>query len=124
MITLLLILALVIAVIAVIFALQNTAAVSVSFFVWQFNQSLALVLLLAAFVGVIIGLLTILPGSIKTRWQLAARNKKIALLEKEIEELKQKLTSAEQRLQALQLTPPAEQNSSSPTPPQPQDSSG
>lgn len=94
------------------------------FFVWQFNQSLALVLLLAAFVGVIIGLLTILPGSIKTRWQLAARNKKIALLEKEIEELKQKLTSAEQRLQALQLTPPAEQNSSSPTPPQPQDSSG
>jgi|UniRef100_A0A7C4Q446 uncharacterized integral membrane protein len=124
MITLLLILALVIAVIAVIFALQNTAAVSVSFFVWQFNQSLALVLLLAAFVGVIIGLLTILPGSIKTRWQLAARNKKIASLEKEIEELKQKLTSAEQRLQALQLTPPAEQNSSSPTPPQPQDSSG
>ncbi|MFZ6021833.1 MAG: LapA family protein [Chloroflexota bacterium] len=124
MITLLLILALVIAVIAVIFALQNTAAVSVSFFVWQFNQSLALVLLLAAFVGVIIGLLTILPGSIKTRWQLAARNKKIASLEKEIEELKQKLTSAEQRLQALQLTPPAEQNSSSPTRPQPQDSSG
>lgn len=55
MITLLLILALIIAVIAVIFALQNTAAVSVSFFVWQFNQSLALVLLLAAFVGVIIG---------------------------------------------------------------------
>ncbi len=52
MITLLLILALIIAVIAVIFALQNTAAVSVSFFVWQFNQSLALVLLLAAFVGV------------------------------------------------------------------------
>lgn len=124
MITLLLILALIIAVIAVIFALQNTAAVSVSFFIWQFNQSLALVLLLAAFVGVIIGLLTILPGSIKTRWQLAARNKKIASLEKEIEELKEKLTSAEQRLQALQLTPPAEQSSASPTPPVQQDSSG
>lgn len=124
MITLLLILALIIAVIAVIFALQNTAAVSVSFFIWQFNQSLALVLLLAAFVGVIIGLLTILPGSIKTRWQLAARNKKIASLEKEIEELKEKLTSAEQRLQALQLTPPAEQSSPSPNPPVQQDSSG
>jgi uncharacterized integral membrane protein len=112
MITLLLILALIIAVIAVIFALQNTAAVSVSFFVWQFNQSLALVLLLAAFVGVIIGLLTILPGSIRTRWQLAARNKKIASLEKEIEELKEKLTSAEQRLQALQSTPPVGQSES------------
>jgi uncharacterized integral membrane protein len=124
MITLLLILALIIAVIAVIFALQNTAAVSVSFFIWQFNQSLALVLLLAAFVGVIIGLLTILPGSIKTRWQLAARNKKIASLEKEIEELKEKLTSAEQRLQALQLTPPAEHSSPSPNPPVQQDSSG
>lgn len=124
MITLLLILALVIAVIAVIFALQNTAAVSVSFFVWQFNQSLALVLLLAAFVGVIIGLLTILPGSIKTRWQLAARNKKIASLEKEIEELKEKLTSAEQRLQALQLSPLAEPDSSSPAPPIKQESSG
>ena len=124
MITLLLILALIIAVIAVIFALQNTAAVSVSFFIWQFNQSLALVLLLAAFVGVIIGLLTILPGSIKTRWQLAARNKKIASLEREIEELREKLTSAEQRLQALQLTPPAEQSSASPTSPVQQDSSG
>ncbi len=114
MITLLLILALIIAVIAVIFALQNTAAVSVSFFVWQFNQSLALVLLLAAFVGVIIGLLTILPGSIRARWQLAARNKKIASLEKEIEELKEKLANAEQRLQALQLTPPTEKSDSIP----------
>lgn len=124
MITLLLILALIIAVIAVIFALQNTAAVSVSFFIWQFNQSLALVLLLAAFVGVVIGLLTILPGSIKTRWQLAARNKKIDSLEKEIKELKEKLANAEQRFQALQLTPPAEQSSTSPTPPVQQDSSG
>lgn len=114
MITLLLILALIIAVIAVIFALQNTAAVSVSFFVWQFNQSLALVLLLAAFVGVIIGLLTILPGSIKTRWQLAARNKKIASLEKEIEELKEKLASTEQQLQALQVSTPAKPNESLP----------
>ncbi|GIV66951.1 MAG: LapA family protein [Chloroflexota bacterium] len=114
MITLLLILALIIAVIAVIFALQNTAAVSVSFFVWQFNQSLALVLLLAAFVGVIIGLLTILPGSIRTRWQLAARNKKIASLEKEIEDLKEKLASAEQRLQTLQTIPPANQIETSP----------
>lgn len=114
MITLLLILALVIAVIAVIFALQNTAAVSVSFFVWQFNQSLALVLLLAAFVGVIIGLLTILPGSIRSRWQLAARNKKIASLEKEIEELKEKLASAEKQLRVLQSTPPAQESSSIP----------
>ncbi len=114
MITLLLILALVIAVIAVIFALQNTAAVSVSFFVWQFNQSLALVLLLAAFVGVIIGLLTILPGSIRSRWQLAARNKKIASLEKEIEELKEKLASAEKQLRVLQSTPPAQESGSIP----------
>ncbi|MFN7036312.1 MAG: lipopolysaccharide assembly protein LapA domain-containing protein [Bellilinea sp.] len=114
MITLLLILALVIAVIAVIFALQNTAAVSVSFFVWQFNQSLALVLLLAAFVGVIIGLLTILPGSIRSRWQLAARNKKIASLEKEIEELKEKLANAERQLRALQSTPPAQEGGSIP----------
>ncbi len=102
MITLLLILALIIAVIAVIFALQNTAAVSVSFFIWQFEQSLALVLLLAAFLGVIIGLLTILPSSIRTRWQLAARNKKISSLEKEIEDLKDKLNKAELRLQMLE----------------------
>ncbi len=105
MITILLILALLISVVAVIFALQNTAAVSVSFFVWQFEQSLALVLLLTALVGVLIGLLTILPGMIRTRWQLASRNKKIHQLEKEITETKIKLEAANQRIIALEQPP-------------------
>ncbi|MEN4011074.1 MAG: LapA family protein [Chloroflexota bacterium] len=111
MITILLILALLISVIAVIFALQNTTAVSVSFFIWQFEQSLALVLLLTALAGVLIGLLTILPGMIRTRWQLASRNKKVSQLEKEMTETKIKLEAANQRIAtlekpALPVTPP------------------
>lgn len=105
MITILLILALLISVVAVIFALQNTDPVTVSFFIWQFEQSLALVLLLSVLVGVLIGLLTILPGMIRTRWHLASRNKKLNQLEKEVIETKIKLEAASQRIAALEKPP-------------------
>jgi putative membrane protein len=76
MITVFLVLGLIIAVVAVIFALQNTAAVTVSFFIWQFDQSLALVLLLAVALGVLIAVLTLLPTVIREKWQLSGRRKK------------------------------------------------
>lgn len=98
MVTLLLILALLIAVIAVIFALQNTMTVSVAFFVWQFEQSLALVLLLTVLLGVLIGLLTILPTVVRSKWQLSSKRKKLDALEKEVQALKIKLEDAERRL--------------------------
>ena len=110
MISILLILALLIAIVAVIFALQNTAAVTVSFFVWQFHESLALVLLLTIVVGVLIGIFTIMPGSIRNRWRLANQRKKVDTLEKMLQQEKIRREDAVRQLEVLKnppvVTPP------------------
>lgn len=106
MITFLLILALIVAVAAVVFALQNTAPVTVSFFVWQFkDQPLALILLLALAAGVLIGLLTILPGAVRNKWRTISQRKKIDGLEKNLQETQDRLEQARQELAALQAAP-------------------
>lgn len=106
MMSILLILALLIAIIAVIFALQNTTAVTVSFFVWQFDQSLALVLLLTLAVGVLIGIFTILPGSIRSKWRLSSQRKKMDSLEKTLQQEKIQREEALRQLELLK-NPPA-----------------
>ncbi len=119
--TFLLILALIVAVAAVVFALQNTAPVTVSFLVWQFkDQPLALILLLALAAGVIIGLLTILPGAIRNKWRTISQRKKIEGLEKNLQETQTRLEQVNQELAALQVmteTPPPAVALSSPAPP-------
>ncbi|HML39538.1 MAG TPA: LapA family protein [Bellilinea sp.] len=102
MITVFLVLGLIIAVVAVIFALQNTAAVTVSFFIWQFDQSLALVLLLAVALGVLIAVLTLLPTVIREKWQLSGRRKKIDALGKNLEEARVKLAEKDQKIKDLE----------------------
>ena len=57
-----LILALAFAIVAVIFALQNTAVVTVTFFSLSFEGSLALVILVVVAVGILIGVLVMAPG--------------------------------------------------------------
>lgn len=55
------ILALIIAILAVVFALQNADVIAVVFFTYSFEGSLALVLLVTFAVGVIVGVFFILP---------------------------------------------------------------
>ena len=95
MISVFLILALLIAVIAVIFALQNTTQVTIAFLLWQFDQSLALVLLLSLAIGVVIGLLTISPTVVKGKLAVSNQKKKIDSLEKEINQYKTKINDLE-----------------------------
>lgn len=102
MLTILLIIALLIAIVAVIFALQNTALVVVSFFAWQFEQSLALVLLFTVIVGVIIGILTVLPGALRSKWRVSSQRKKIDNLEKKLQEASVKRDELERQVIALQ----------------------
>lgn len=76
MATVYLILALVIAIIAVIFALQNTA------------------------IGVVIGFLFLAPSVVKSSFQVSGHRKRITLLEKELAEHKakvQRLTDEKQK---------------------------
>lgn len=111
MMSILLILALLIAIVAVVFALQNTAAVTVSFFVWQFDQSLALVLLLTVALGVLIGIFTVLPGALRSKWRLKSQRKKMDGLEKSLQQEKIQREDALRQLELLKnppvSTPPA-----------------
>jgi putative membrane protein len=94
--------ALIIAVIAVIFALQNIAAVTVTFFFWSFHGSLALVLLLSVAAGVLISLLASLPGLIRARLTVASQRKKLAVLESERSENTRKTEEAEKEVKTME----------------------
>ncbi|MBN1147118.1 MAG: LapA family protein [Anaerolineales bacterium] len=83
--------ALFIAILAIIFAVQNNDPVQVSFIKWDFDGSLALVLLIAMAAGALISFFASLPTNIKVRWALRNQKKKLAELEASLAEHKQKL---------------------------------
>jgi uncharacterized integral membrane protein len=120
--TVYLIFALLIAVIAVIFALQNTMTVTISFLAWEITGSLSLVLLVTLAIGAVIGLLVLTPSAIRSRIAVSRDRKRIGTLEKELDEQKMRIVDLEKPKPVVPvsetpertpaLTPPAE-------PPQP-----
>jgi uncharacterized integral membrane protein len=102
---LLLLLALLIAIVAVVFALQNSTPVFIRFFGWQTQESMALVLLITFTVGVLFGLLVSVPALIQ-------RMRKISQLKRQVDEqvhnltsMNHKLAEATTQLAALQADP-------------------
>ncbi len=81
-----LILALAIAVVAVFFALENPTMVTVSFFGYAVDGSLALFILIAVGVGALLGILLMAPGRIKSGLSNARSRKKIGSLEAKLTE--------------------------------------
>ncbi|MEA1939868.1 MAG: LapA family protein [Candidatus Caldatribacteriota bacterium] len=88
-----LILAIIIAIIAVIFALQNAATITVGFLMWKFESSLALVLLVAIALGIIISLLVSVPSRIKEIKVISSQKRKIKELESDLQEKSEKSDS-------------------------------
>jgi uncharacterized integral membrane protein len=86
-----LILALVIAIFAVIFSVQNNQDVSVALFSWQIDQPLSLVLLVTLGIGILIGWLFAAPSLVKNTFRASGQRKRIGALEKELEDHKAKL---------------------------------
>ncbi len=78
--------ALIIAILAVVFAIQNADIILVSFLVWQFQGSMALVLLLTFVLGFIAGLLIILPKLVKRSFMVSSQKKKLEESQKSLEE--------------------------------------
>ncbi|HOF03058.1 MAG TPA: LapA family protein, partial [Atribacterota bacterium] len=76
-----LLIAALIAVLAVIFALQNAVPITVSFLLWQVNSSLALILIVAFIAGVITSFLFNFLSHLR-------KNRKLISLEKPAEESK------------------------------------
>ena len=85
---LMLIFGIVFAIGAVTFALQNNVTVTVSVALWQFNGSLALVLLMALGLGVLITGLVSSPTVIRRQWATARLRHQVTALEKDVAEQK------------------------------------
>ena len=81
---LMLILGIVFAIGAVVFALQNDALVVVTLALWRFEGSLAVVLLVALGLGVVITALLTTPAVIRGQWTGKRLRRQIADLERQV----------------------------------------
>ena len=69
----------------IIFALQNTMSVSLTFLGWQFESSLALLVLITFAIGVLISLLVSIPSAIKDGFRIMGLKKENRKLAEEVE---------------------------------------
>jgi uncharacterized integral membrane protein len=90
-----LILGLILSLAALVFALQNTQPVRISFLVWHINGSLALLLIIFFFVGLLAGILVILPGRIRSTLAMGRNNKELAEFKIKLDECRGKLEKFE-----------------------------
>jgi uncharacterized integral membrane protein len=68
----------------VVFTIQNTALVTVTFLVWDLNHSLAFVVLLAILAGVLISQFVAMPTRLKRKVEITNQTKKIKEMETEL----------------------------------------
>jgi putative membrane protein len=104
---LMLIVGILFAVIAVMFALQNSAVVTVTLGLWQFESSLAITLLICLGIGVLITALVTTPSIVGLNWNNSRLQKELAR-QKEQNELQAR------RIDALQAALPPD-NGDGPT---------
>ncbi|MBI3150482.1 MAG: LapA family protein [Betaproteobacteria bacterium] len=88
---LLLILGIIFAVGAVIFALQNNVTVMVTLAFWSFESTLAVVLLLTLGIGVLIAALVTTPRALRVQWNAARLRRQVAMLEERNAQLEKRL---------------------------------
>ena len=77
---------------AVLFALQNTATVAVSLAAWQVEGSLAMVLLVTLGLGVLIAGLISSPAVISRQWASVRLRRQVAELEQEVTKHQKRIT--------------------------------
>ena len=113
-----LLLALAVALVAVLFALQNVVPVTVSFLTWTFEGSLALMLFVALVAGALASFLASLPTLIGKRRSAGHAKKRIAELEASLSACRLQLENAQRQL-TEPPTSPLPAPPSAPPPPAP-----
>lgn len=78
------IIGMIIALVAVVFALQNSHPVQVEFLTWTLNCSMALLLLIVLAIGITTGLLVMTPAILRKNSAISSGRKKISELEKQL----------------------------------------
>lgn len=112
---LLIVAAIVIAFFAIAFALQNNTPVPVNLLTFQIQEPLSIILLSTLAIGVLIGLLVLIPSLLKRGWRVSRAKRQTADLEDQLysrnQELSTQISNAERLrqshenlLQALNLT--------------------
>lgn len=84
---LLLILGIAFAAIAILFALQNSAVVTVTLGIWQFESSLAITLLICLGLGVLITALVTTPSVVRMNWTHSRLQKELSRQKEQSEAL-------------------------------------
>jgi putative membrane protein len=97
-----LIIAIIVALLTVIFAFQNAITISVALLVWNFEASLAIVLILTLAIGIIVGLLVSVPNVIQRNLKIAKYKVKVAELEAESHRHIETITQQRQRIENLE----------------------
>jgi len=111
--------ALIISVVAVLFAVQNTDPVTVSFAIWETEGSLALVLLIALAAGALISFLFSLPSNLRTRWTIRQQRKKMTELETNLANLRLQSDEAQKKMDELKKPVSPSNDLASSLPPNP-----
>lgn len=103
-----LILALIMALAAVVFALTNTNTVTISILVQEFqNVPIALVVLISVALGMLIAFFGFLPSIIRNKMHISGQRKKITTLEKNVAEQQGKVEQLQLKLNPPVITPSA-----------------
>ncbi len=75
--------ALILALLVTVFAVQNNKPITISFLFWSIDGSLALVLMITLVLGIVIGVLLMAPGSVRGRLQVGGLQRSLRSLEQE-----------------------------------------
>ncbi len=75
--------ALILALLVTVFAVQNNQQSTISFLFWSIEGSLALVLMITLVLGIVIGVLLMAPGSVRNRLQIGGLQRSVRTLEQE-----------------------------------------
>lgn len=92
-----LVIVLLVAILAVMFAAQNSATVAITFFAWSTSGSLSLVLILTLTLGILIGVLIMAPSVFKRSFQSSGLKRRVHRLEKEKTSLNEKIAATEEK---------------------------
>lgn len=92
-----LVLSLLIAILAVVFAVQNADTTSIQFLAWETEVPLAVVLLVSVLIGVLISILASSPSFVRSRLTIRNQKKRMSELETNLNDSKIKLAEAQQK---------------------------
>ena len=104
----LLIFSFIIAFVAIIFAIQNTAITPIRFLLWESEGSLALILFISLVAGALISYLATTPTQIKRRMTISNQRKRISEVEGQLASTQGELEQAQGQIKEIEQQKEAE----------------